>query len=48
MHKLNEEEDNKFLTSKENAEEIAQSVDYDVCRLPLLPPIRLLNRHCPE
>ena len=30
MHKLNEEEDNKFLTSKENAEEIAQSVDYDV------------------
>ena len=30
MHKLNEEEDNRFLTSKENAEEIARSVDYDV------------------
>ncbi|MCD8287317.1 MAG: TPM domain-containing protein [Porphyromonadaceae bacterium] len=30
MHKLDEEEDNKFLTSQENAEEIVQSVDYDV------------------
>lgn len=30
MHKLNEEEDNRFLTSKENAEEIVRSVDYDV------------------
>ena len=30
MHKLNEEEDNQFLTAKENAEEIVRSVDYDV------------------
>ena len=28
--KLNEEEDNQFLTAKENAEEIVRSVDYDV------------------
>ncbi|MBQ8423045.1 MAG: TPM domain-containing protein [Coprobacter sp.] len=30
MHKLNEEEDNKFLNERENAEEIINSVDYDV------------------
>ncbi len=30
MHKLNEVEDNKFLNERENAEEILNSVDYDV------------------